>query len=64
MSLSTRQVEIIVFLSQGWSQQSISEIKNLAKSTVYLDIKRAMDYYKCKNVAHLVATAIRLGIIK
>lgn len=63
-TLSPRQIEIITFISKGYTDLETAEKLNLSKSTIWDGIRRALRNTNTVNRTHLVAWALRNGVIE
>lgn len=63
-TLSPRQIEIITFISKGYTDLETAEKLNLSKSTIFEGVKLALRNTNTVNRTHLVAWALRNGVIE
>lgn len=61
--LSPRELDVVRALSHGMDNQMVADLYGLSRETVKSHVKRAMGKLAAKNRAHLVAVALRAGMI-
>jgi DNA-binding CsgD family transcriptional regulator len=62
--LTKKEIDVVQKLSRGITVPEISAITGINKRTLETITDKMKKRYKCKTLAHLVATFIRMGIIK
>jgi len=60
--LSKRDFEVLNLICEGLSSDEIAPRLNLSKPTIDLVRSRLIAHFRARNVVHLVAEAIRLGV--
>jgi DNA-binding NarL/FixJ family response regulator len=60
--LKERDLKVLSFICEGLSSEEIAPMINVSKHTVDLCRAKLIAHFGAKNVVHLVAEAIRLGI--
>lgn len=63
IKLSKREIEILLLMADGHSSEQISRKLFISESTVINHRKNMLLKTRCKNVAQLIATAVRNNII-
>lgn len=61
--LDDKSIAIIRYLSYGMGYREVADVLVIPHSTCWYYIEKAMDVLRAGNIAALVATALRLGII-
>jgi DNA-binding CsgD family transcriptional regulator len=62
--ISKREKEVVWLLAQGLTATQIGKKLSIAPTTVITHRNRLRAKLKCKNCAHLVYTATRIGLLK
>ncbi|MBK5285394.1 MAG: response regulator transcription factor [Bacteroidia bacterium] len=61
---SGRELQILFLISDGLTDEQIAHQLKLSKNTVNIHRKKLLDKLEANNVAKLITTAFRKGIIK
>lgn len=62
--LSQRECEIVQLISDGWSNPAIASELGITERTVLHYVGTAKDKLRSKTRAHLVALALKRGLIR
>lgn len=63
MSLTQREIEVIISVSEGHKQSVIAELLGISSNTVNAHLDKIREKLSAKNTANAVAKAIREKII-
>lgn len=61
--LTTREIQVLTLLSQGYTKQETGELLGLSENTVKTHIYRSAKRWKARNTIHLIAIAKDEGYI-
>lgn len=62
--LTARQIEILRYLGQGWSNKSIAETTGLSEGTVKVHVAAVFNALRVNNRVDAVRAGIRLGLLE
>jgi two-component system response regulator NreC len=62
--LSSRELEVLKLLAEGWSNKEVAEFLHISIKTVETHRHRIMDKLKLKNITDLVKYALRTKLIE
>jgi DNA-binding NarL/FixJ family response regulator len=63
-TLTKRDKDLVVLLSNGLTAKQINEVSNISSRTVEKVVSVLLTEFGCNNTTHLVSTFIRKGLIK
>ena len=61
--LSARELEVLQLIADGHTDDVIAIRLNVTRHTANAHRKKLLSKIECKNVAHLIATAMRMKLI-
>lgn len=62
--LTARQIEVLRYLGQGWSNKSIAETTGLSEGTVKVHVAAVFNALRVNNRVDAVRAGIRLGLLE
>ena len=62
-TLTKRQLQVLGYLAEGYTVPEIAEILVISKDTVRTHRNNIRVKLECRNSAHVVSKAIRIGLI-
>lgn len=64
VELTDRQLEVLVYLANGWNQDEIARDQFISVNAVHRHIAEARKRLNARSTTHLIALAVSSGLIQ